>query len=35
MSVIRCKDCDEDITHKIKVYYKKVVRCEDCNIKYE
>lgn len=31
--VIRCMDCDKDITNKIKVYFQKRVVCEQCNLK--
>ena len=28
---IRCKDCDQDITHKVQYFDKGEVRCEVCN----
>lgn len=31
--VIRCNDCDRDITEEVQVYDKGEVCCEDCNIK--
>lgn len=32
MKKVVCHDCNKDITHAIQVYWRGVVKCEDCNV---
>lgn len=31
--VIRCSDCDRNISEEVKVYYEGKVKCQTCNLK--